>query len=345
MEIGILTQGFVRSDSTAQDRIREVVAEARYADEMGLAAFGVSEQHFKFPVNSTAPITTIMAAIAQCTEQIKIIPGVVILPFHHPLTVAENWAAIDIISKGRLYFGVGKGNTPFTSDVYRVPIKDTVPLSDEVLEIIIRSWTQEKFSFDGKFFQIPELSLCPQPWKRPHPPLGSAGNSIPAARYAGDRKLGFMTGTLVDSWEDVQSWLDAYDTAWETGKPIANATPDKTKSVLVPGWVGDDYDEVAEQAGDGTMRYVNRYVEYKRVVADRSGTPNPSYGEAFLDNFQVIYDTMPNAFGTPDLVIKKLRRMKEMGFDRVDVTLDYATHEDILKCIKRLATEVMPALN
>ena len=56
MEIGILTQGYVRSDSTAQDRIRDVVAEARYADEMGLAAFGVSEQHFKFPVNSTAPL-------------------------------------------------------------------------------------------------------------------------------------------------------------------------------------------------------------------------------------------------------------------------------------------------
>lgn len=345
MEIGILTQGYVRSDSTAQDRIRDVVAEARYADEMGLAAFGVSEQHFKFPVNSTAPITTVMAAIAQATEQIKIVPGVVILPFHHPLTVAENWAAIDIISNGRLYFGVGKGNTPFTSDVYKVPIKDTVGKSDEALEIIVRSWTQDKFSFDGKFFQFPELSVCPKPTSRPHPPLGSAGNSIPAAKYAGDRKLGFMTGTLVDSWEDVGTWLDAYDEAWKAGKPIAGAAPDNTKSILVPGWVGSNFEEVRDQAGHGTMAYVNRYVEYKRVVAEGAGTPNPTYGEGFLDNFKVIYDTMPNAFGTTDLVIEKMLRLKEMGFDRVDVTLDYATHEDILKCIKRLATEVVPALN
>ena len=64
MEIGIFTQGYVRSDSTPQQRIKEVVELARVADEVGLASFGISEQHFKFPTNSTGPIAAIMAAVS-----------------------------------------------------------------------------------------------------------------------------------------------------------------------------------------------------------------------------------------------------------------------------------------
>lgn len=344
MEIGILTQGYVRSESTVQQRIRDIIEEARFADELGLGAYGVPEQHFKFPVNTTAPITAIMAAIAQCTTRIKIIPGVVILPFHHPLNVAENWAAIDIISNGRLYFGFGKGNTPLTSDVYRVAMKDTDPLCDEVLEIIIRSWTQEEFSYNGKFFQLPEINVTPKCITRPHPPIGSAGASISSAKYAGDRKVGIMTGLFTDGWDVLAEWMEIYDTAWAKGTPVAGATPDKTKALLLTGWVGDSYEEIRDKVGDGTMAYLNRHVTYKKIRSEKAGAPIPNYGKGYLDDFRQFYDVGPNAFGTPDMVIEKLLRAKKMGFDRVDFMVDYASHKDTLRLIERLATEIAPAL-
>lgn len=344
MEIGILVQGYVREDSNPQQRVREVIAEARCADELGLAAFGVSEQHFKYPTNSCGPITAILAAVAQATKQIKIVPGVVILPFHHPLNVAENWAAIDIISEGRLYFGIGKGNTPLTADVFRVPIKDTDPLTGEALEIIIRSWTQEKFSYEGKYFRIPEIGLCPRPWRTPHPPIGMAGTSVASARYAGERKLGFMTAAVASTLDDLREFMEAYDEAWATGIPIAGATPDNTKSLLVHGQVGESMEDVKRQVETGIVAYVNRYVRYKRIMLERSGRPDPNFGQEYIDNFDYVVEAVPNVLGTPDQVIPKLLRMKKMGFDRVDVTLDYAKHEDILNCIRLLATRVAPAV-
>ncbi|HSW20616.1 MAG TPA: LLM class flavin-dependent oxidoreductase [Ramlibacter sp.] len=344
MEIGILTQGFVRTDSDPQQRIAEVVEQARLADEVGLASFGVSEQHFKFPTNSTGGIIAIMAAVAQSTSRIQITPGAVILPFHHPLHVAEEWATVDILSKGRLYFGFGKGNTPLTADVFQVPVADTNARTDECLEIILKAWGQERLQHEGKFYNIPDLAVCPRPLHQRVPPIGYAATSIAGAQYAGQHKLGFMTGAVAASWEDVEALLRAYEAAWEQGKPLPNAKPFKFSSLLVHGHVARHMDDIRDQVSYGVVRYVNRFVEYKRVFAERAGKPDPTYGEQWLGNFDNVVERMPSVFGTPEQAIERLLRMKKLGFDRVDITIDYARQADLLECIRLLGTEVAPAV-
>ena len=344
MEIGILTQGYVRRDGDTHSRIREVIAEARKADEVGLASFAVSEQHFKFPTNSTGPITAIMAAIAQCTEQIMITPGAVIVPFHHPLVVAEEWAGIDIISKGRLFFGAGKGNTPLTADTFKVPIKESGAIAEEALEVIVKAWTQDKFAHEGKYFRIPEISVTPKPVQKPHPRIGFGTTSVEGATWVGSRQLGLMTGATCHSWGEVESFVKAYDAAWKTGAPMPHATPEYRKSFLVHGHVARDFNAVKEELREGLMQYVNRAVDYIRIWNERRGAPTPDYGANLYNNFDAVIDDMPTVFGTPDRAIEKLLRMKAMGFDRVDVCLDYAPHDEILRCIELLGKEVAPAL-
>ncbi|VTU46471.1 Limonene 1,2-monooxygenase (plasmid) [Variovorax sp. SRS16] len=344
MQIGILTQGYVRTDANAQERVAQVVELARMADEVGLASFGVSEQHFKFPTNSTGGIIAIMSAIAQATSRIQITPGAVILPFHHPLNVAEEWATVDILSKGRLYFGFGKGNTPLTADVYKLPVTDTDARTQESLEIILKAWTQERFSHEGKFFNIPEVALCPRPVQQPAPPIGFAATSIHGAQYAGAHKLGFMTGAVAADWEEADGLLRAYEAAWEKGRPVGSAKPFKFTSLLVHGHVARHMDFVRDQVAYGVVKYVNRFIEYKRIFAERAGKPNPTYGEQWLDNFDSVVERMPSVFGTPDQAIERLLRMKKLGLDRVDITVDYAKQEDLLECIRLLGTEVAPAV-
>jgi alkanesulfonate monooxygenase SsuD/methylene tetrahydromethanopterin reductase-like flavin-dependent oxidoreductase (luciferase family) len=344
MQIGILTQGFVRTDQSPQERVAQVVEQARLADEVGLASFGVSEQHFKFPTNSTGGIISIMAAVAQATSQIQITPGAVILPFHHPLNVAEEWATIDILSNGRLYFGIGKGNTPLTADVYHVPVTDTDARTQESLEIIMKAWSQERFSHQGKFFNFPEIAVCPRPVQQPMPPIGCATTSIGGAQYAGANKFGFMTGAVAADWHEIEELLSAYETAWEKGKPLGNAKPFKFTSLLVHGHVGRHIDEIRDQVAYGVVQYVNRYIEYKRVFAERTGKPNPTFGEKWLNNFDNVVEQMPSVFGTPDQAIERLLRMKKLGLDRVDITIDYAKQEELLECIRLLGKEVAPAV-
>ncbi|MBK5652005.1 MULTISPECIES: LLM class flavin-dependent oxidoreductase [unclassified Bradyrhizobium] len=344
MEIGIFTQGYVRTDSNPQQRIADVIELARVADEEGLASFGMSEQHFKFPTNSTGPIAAIMAAIAQCTSRIQITPGAVILPFHHPLNVAESWAAVDIISNGRLYFGYGKGNTPLTADTYNVPVSETDARTEECLEVLLKAWGTERFSHQGKYFQIPELAVCPRPVQQPLPPMAYAGASLQAAELAGKKKMGFMTASVASYLEEVEGILRAYEAAWETGTPMQGTRPFKFSSLLVHGHVARDMKDIREQVSDGVVNYVNRVIHYKRVFAERLGKPNPTYGQEWVDNFDYVMENTPCVFGTPDEAIRRLQRIKKAGFDRVDITLDYAKQEDLIECVRLLGREVAPAL-
>lgn len=344
MKLGIMVQGYVRSDSSPQERVNEAIAEARLADELGLASFGVSEQHFKYPTNSTGPIDVILAAVAQCTEQIRITPGVVILPLHHPLNVAERWAGVDILSKGRLYFGVGKGNTPLTADVFKVPMRDTDAITNESLDVIIRAWTQERFSFEGRFFNFPEIGLCPRPWQKPHPPIGWAGSSDQTAEFSGGRQMGFMTGATAIGWSELEDRLAIHDRAWTNGKPLPGAKPYRYRSLLVHGHVANDLDAVRDQVASGVIAYVNRYIEHKRTMMARAGHSSPDFGAEFIDNFDKTVTDTPSVFGSPEECIPNLLRMKKIGFDQVDIVLDYARHEDILEAIRLIAVEIAPAV-
>lgn len=344
MEIGIFTQGYVRPDTTPQQRIREVVELAQVADEVGLASFGISEQHFKFPTNSTGAISAIMAAVAQCTRQIQINPGAVILPFHHPLNVAESWASIDALSNGRLCFGYGRGNTPLTADVYGIPVTETDVRTEESLEILLKAWGNERFSHQGKYFQFPELSVCPRPVQQPLPPLAFAAATTYGAEYAGSRKMGFMTASVMSDWAEVEGLLRSYEKAWEKGTPLDGAQPYKYSSLLVHGHVARHMEGVLDVVKEGVLNYVNRVIHYKRVFAERRGTPDPTYGQEWYDNFDHLLKNAPCVFGTPEQVIEPLQRIKKLGFDRVDITLDYARHEDLLECVRLLGEEVAPAL-
>ncbi len=350
MRIGAFTQGYVRADSTPQRRVSEVVVEAIAAEEAGLASFGVSEQHFRFPTNSTGPIDSLMAAIAQATERIDLMPGTVILPLHHPLHTAERWAAIDVISDGRVYFGVGKGNNPRTTDVFGLQADRAEEMTREALQIIVNAWTQESFAFEGEFWRFQEIGLCPRPVQTPHPPLAWSGLTADTARVAASMQLGLMAGALANDWETVETVLNTYRDTWDSGTALENATPNRKANILINGHIGNSFDEVKSQVEDGLMNYVHRIVTFKREMLARNGTPDPDYGSEFLGDFEAAVSKTPSLYGTPEAALEVLQRFKALGVDQVDVTFDYATHEDMVKSIgllgelaKEVAEEPQPA--
>lgn len=333
MKIGAFTQGYVRADSTPQRRVAEVVEEAVAAEEAGLASFGVSEQHFRFPTNSTGPIDSIMAAIAQATTKIDIMPGSAILPLHHPLHTAERWAAIDIISNGRVYFGVGKGNNPRTTDVFGLQADRMEEMTREALQIIVNAWTQESFSFEGEHWRFEEISLCPRPVQAPHPPIAWSGLTADTARVAATMQLGLMAGALANDWATVEEVLDTYRSTWDSGRPLDNATPNRKINMLINGHIGSSFDQVKEQVEDGLLNYVRRIVTFKREMLARNGTPDPDYGSEYLDDFEAAVSKTPSLYGTPEAAFDILQQFRALGVDQVDVTFDYAKHEDMIESI------------
>jgi len=92
-----------------------------------------------------------------------------ILPFHDPVRLAEELAMVDVLSGGRLDVGVGRGNRPVEFEGYRVPQIENRERFDEALEILVRAWTRERFSYEGRHHTIPEVRVIPKPLQQPHP--------------------------------------------------------------------------------------------------------------------------------------------------------------------------------
>ena len=150
------------------------------------------------PVPPHAPfIDTIstLAFLAAKTKTIKIGSGIILLAQRHPVVLAKELAGIDVLSKGRLLFGVGVGYVEGEFDALGIPFEERGARVTEHIEVIRTLWTEEQPSFDGEFTKFSGIQSRPLPVQRPHPPIHVGGMSAPAFRRAvrqGDGWYGFF---------------------------------------------------------------------------------------------------------------------------------------------------------
>ncbi len=346
MRLGVATQGFVGRHGDPARRIHEIIAEASAADEAGLYSFSTSEQHFKFPTNVTGPIDVVMAAVARETSQIKLRPGVVITPLHHPVNVAERWAAIDVLSHGRVEFGVGRGNTPLTAEAYQIPVPETGPRVLEDLEVIVKAWTKPVFSHEGQFHKIAPIGVVPKPITAPHPTIYWAATSPGSHDTAGELGLALLTGGNGIYWDQAERRIQRYRDAFTADSPLEGLKATNDVAILVNGHCAGSLDEAKKQAGDYVVGYVNRTVEMYENFVKKSGAPAVNFERAiaFKNNLDMIINDSPSMFGSPEDCIENARRLYEMGVDEIDVLFDGASHEEHLECLRLLGKEVAPVL-
>ena len=129
------------------------------AERWGLDAIWLAEIHMA-PERSVCSVPmTIASAIAARTKNIKIGTGVQVLPLCQPLRLAEDTATVDHISHGRLIFGVGRSGFPRAYEAYGIPYGESTERFAEVLEIVKRAWTEERFSFAGKYYNYENVCV------------------------------------------------------------------------------------------------------------------------------------------------------------------------------------------
>jgi alkanesulfonate monooxygenase SsuD/methylene tetrahydromethanopterin reductase-like flavin-dependent oxidoreductase (luciferase family) len=149
---------------------REYVEQVVMAEQWGYDTIWLTEHHFAEDGWSPS-LLPLAAGIATRTQRIRIGTFILILPFHHALRVAEDAATVDILSNGRLDLGVGKGYRVGEFVSFGVPREERAARLEEGLEVLHRAWTEERFSFTGKYYHLTEVSLSPRPVQQPHPPL------------------------------------------------------------------------------------------------------------------------------------------------------------------------------
>src|SRR3989475_11038868 len=140
-----------------------------WTKQLGFDQVWLTEHHF-IDYGLAVDPGSLAATAAALTRRVRIGLAAAILPFHHPLRLAEQMALIDIISKGRLDVGVGRGNRPAEFKGYHVPQQENRERFDETVDVIQRGWTEERFSYHGRFFSFDDVRVIPKPVQRPHPP-------------------------------------------------------------------------------------------------------------------------------------------------------------------------------
>jgi luciferase family oxidoreductase group 1 len=156
--------------------VKEQLDLMRAAEDLGFDSVWPAEHHFSEYGYCVSTAVT-LAAVAAVTKHIRLGTGVVVLPFHNPLRVAEEFALLDLMSDGRLNFGIGRGYQPTEYKGFQVEQTKSRGIFNESVEIILQAWTQERVNYHGVHFNIEDQPVRPKPLQKPHPPVWVAGIS------------------------------------------------------------------------------------------------------------------------------------------------------------------------
>jgi probable F420-dependent oxidoreductase len=179
------------SDRTFEREYREVLDMVRLAESVGFDSAWVSEHHGAGD-GYLPSLLPVLAAFAAATSRLQLGTGVVLTPFHDPLRLAEDAAVVDQLSGGRLILGLGLGWREEEFRMFGQPIGERVPRTTEAIEILRRSWTGDRFSFDGRIHSYDRVQVTPRPAREGGIPIYLGGETDRAVRRAGRLADGYI---------------------------------------------------------------------------------------------------------------------------------------------------------
>jgi probable F420-dependent oxidoreductase len=166
----------------------DVVEFAQKAEELGFDRITTGEHLMDGnPPRPTLLNIPVMAAAAGATRTLRVMTGIVIAPLYHPVMLSKLVTSLDLVSKGRLDFGIGvsgQRGTQVEFDALGIPVRTRGRRTDEMLDVMKRLWTEEHVSHQGRFFNFEDVTLVPRPQQQPYPPIWVAGRSDAAMRRA-----------------------------------------------------------------------------------------------------------------------------------------------------------------
>ena len=258
MDFGLFYQLPAWPGQDPAQRYRDTLDQIAAGDDLGFDVAWLAEMHFA-PQFSIMPSPLVVgAAVAARTQRIRIGIGVTLLPLHDPIRVAEDTATLDIISGGRLEYGVGRGARRQHFEGFGIPVEERNDRFVEALEVLLRAWSDEPLTYDGRFFHYRDVDVIPKPLQRPRPRTRLAVNSDDSAERAARSGLQIMLTPITASHEMLLKRIDIYRRGRaEAGSP---ATPDDI-AVLLPSFVAPDGDTARAGMEKSIMSYV-------RIVAE-----------------------------------------------------------------------------
>jgi len=347
MEFGLFMEFVGLDDTTDQQAFQRGFALVDEAEKMGVASVWISEYHF-IPFSVLSAPVTVATAIAARTERIRIGFGVVLLPLGNPIRIAEEIATLDHISQGRIDFGIGRGTFPEHHDAFNSPYPESRGRFEEYLEIILKAWTSEQFSFEGEHYQCHDLAVKPKPFQDPHPPIRVGITSEETFPIIG--RMGypiFINPSRVFALSELAPSIQKYRAAWkEAGHPGEGEI-----GLRVPIYLAETVEKAYSEPMESTVASISNLGQRVAASAGRTGTTGNWQAES--DRIlNMTYDDWIRdkvVFGTPEAVVDRLRQLKEeLYLDQVVFEINFGRQipRDLqMNSLRLMMDRVVPALS
>lgn len=193
------------------ERLRTIVEQTAYAEDLGFDSVWLAEHHFHSFGGLFSATPVIGAAIAQRTSKIRIGTAVVLLPYHNPLRLAEDYATLDCLSQGRLQFGIGHGFVKWEALTFGVRLDELRDRFRENLDVILKAWSEPALNHKDRFYEYNGVEVWPRPLQRPHPTVWMAATSTVASfELAGRQGFHLMVIPFLHDVEDLRPKVEAY---------------------------------------------------------------------------------------------------------------------------------------
>ena len=174
MEFGYFTLSdnhYENNERSSNQFVADITAEALYADKLGMNSAWIGEHHFNSLGVLSCP-DLVLAYVAANTTRIRLAPAVTVLPLHHPIRVAEQWATLDLLSGGRVDFAVGRGYDRREYLPFHVSFEDNQGIFEEGLELVRELWrAEDRISHHGKHYSFDDVRITPKPNSAADPDL------------------------------------------------------------------------------------------------------------------------------------------------------------------------------
>lgn len=324
--------------------VADILDEAVYAEEVGLHSAWIGEHHFSTLGVLSCP-DLVLATVAARTQRIRLAPAVTVLPLHHPIRVAEQWATLDLLSEGRVDFAAGRGYDRREYLPLGVSFEDNQEIFEEGMEVVRRLWaSEEPISHHGKHYRFDDVAITPKPLQRPIPAY-VASFSQPSIELAG--RLG--CGLIVAPFAAAMTYGGLRQVAELYHKACAghDRPPGRLMCSYFIHFADTKPEEEAARARQ--IRYYKECVIAAFPGDPKTAPPSYRYFVAMVDRLRSVRpaDLTENSvlLGSPAQITDTLKKVEAAGFDEVIVYFNVGLkpHPQVKDEMARFMAEVAPA--
>jgi alkanesulfonate monooxygenase SsuD/methylene tetrahydromethanopterin reductase-like flavin-dependent oxidoreductase (luciferase family) len=324
------------------------------ADRLGYDHAWEVEHHFLDEYSHSSAPEVFLAAAAALTKTIRLGHGIrqVIANYNHPARSAECISTLDIISHGRVDFGIGEGATRLELGGFHIPAREKRAMALEAAEQIANMMALDPYpGFEGKSFSMPCRNVLPKPMQKPHPPMWMACTNRDTIRVAATNGLGALAFSFIDP-DEAKAWAEIYYGIIKSDacKPLGH-TVNANIAMVSNFSIHHDRAEAIRRGHEGFEFFgyaLNALVAHD-TVPGRTDLWNEYLAKRGDRTEQVIQEAAAHGapstgIGTPDDMRRHLKAFEAVGIDQV-IFMQQAgrnRHDHICQSLELFAAEVMP---